>query len=164
MDNAKRRPMAVTSVTINAAFLQEIKEVNEALWELLAEAREACLRVTEAKSDRRHLAGLFGRLRDQLAMHFALEEAFGYFEDPVSVAPHLSQRANDLRGQHGRLYVLIRDLAEHAEQSLYGEDHSDSPNRITALFRAFDSELKEHEACENELILEAFNEDIGVGD
>ena len=104
-------------LTINAAFLQEIKEVNAALWELLAEAREACSHASTAKTGQRHLAGLFGRLRDQLAMHFALEEAFGYFEDPVAVAPHLSQRANDLRGQHGRLYVLIRDLADHAEQS-----------------------------------------------
>ena len=163
MDESEKRSTAVASVTINAAFLQEIKEVNAALWELLAEAREACPRAS-AKDGQRQLVGLLGRLRDQLAMHFALEEAFGYFEDPVEVAPHLSQRANELRAQHGRLYVLIRDLAEHAEQALYGEDHSDSPKQIATLFNAFHAELQEHESCENELILEAFNDDIGVAD
>ena len=164
MDKTEKRSTAVASVTINAAFLQEIKEVNEALWELLAEAREACPQASAAKAGQRQLVGLFGRLRDQLAMHFALEEAFGYFEDPMEVAPHLSQRANDLRAQHGRLYVLIRDLADHAEQALYGEDHSDSPKQIATLFNAFYAELQEHESCENELILEAFNDDIGVAD
>ena len=49
-------------------------------------------------------------------------------------------------------------------RALYGEDHSDSPKQIVALFRTFDDELQGHESCENELILEAFNDDIGVGD
>ena len=30
-----------------------------------------------------HLVELFGQLRDNLAMYFAMEEAFGYFEDPL---------------------------------------------------------------------------------
>ena len=164
MANAAKRATARASVTVNAAFLQEIKEVNADLWQLLADTRGACGQAVAGRCDRRALVAQFGRVRDQLAMHFALEEAFGYFDDPVAVAPRLSQRAAALRAQHTRLYVVIRDLADYAEQLLYGADRNDLVARLAALFQAFDNELQEHESRENELILEAFNDDIGVGD
>ncbi|OHB80124.1 MAG: hypothetical protein A2W31_17255 [Planctomycetes bacterium RBG_16_64_10] len=164
MANAARVTTAKASVTINAAFLQEIKEVNEDLWRLLAETHAVCGQTGAKRSERRTLVGLLSRLRDQLAMHFALEEAFGYFEDPVTVAPHLCQRADALRTQHGPLYVAIRDTADRAEQLLYTGNRTDLLSHVVTLFQAFYNQLQEHEARENELILEAFHDDIGVGD
>ncbi|MCL6481793.1 MAG: hypothetical protein K6U02_08700 [Firmicutes bacterium] len=63
------------TVTINAAFLQEIKEVNQDLWALLAELRHRCQRPL-APGACRWLLDRLCQLRDQLALHFSLEEAY----------------------------------------------------------------------------------------
>jgi len=42
----------------------------------------------------RHLVDWLSELRDQLALHFALEEAYGYFDEPLHVAPQLAEKAN----------------------------------------------------------------------
>src|SRR5262245_61954266 len=87
------------TVTVNAAFLQEIKEVNQELWSLLADLRHRCQRPI-APGHCRLLIDKLCQLRDQLALHFSLEEAYGYFEDPVEVAPQLSRQAEMLRSEH----------------------------------------------------------------
>ena len=74
---------ATSTVTVNAAFFQEIKEVNQELWQTLAQVRDVCQRPQVAQVDAHRFATLLGELRDQLAMHFALEEAYGYFDDPA---------------------------------------------------------------------------------
>ena len=91
------------TVTVNAAFLQEIKEVNQELWSLLAELRHRCQRPI-APGHCRQLIDKISLLRDQLALHFSLEEAYGYFDDPVDVAPQLSRQAEHLRSEHRELY------------------------------------------------------------
>jgi len=62
------------TVTVNAAFLQEIKEVNQDLWRLLADVRRMCDTPATIDSAPRRFFGLVEELRDQLALHFALEE------------------------------------------------------------------------------------------
>src|SRR4051794_20392387 len=57
------------TVTVNAAFLQEIKEVNQELWSLLADLRHRCQRPI-APSQCRLLIDKLCQLRDQLALHF----------------------------------------------------------------------------------------------
>ena len=90
--------ISTTTVTVNAAFLQEIKEVNHELWQLLADLRHRCQRPI-APGTCRVLVDKLCELRDQLALHFALEEAYGYFEDPVDVAPQLCRQADALLAQ-----------------------------------------------------------------
>ena len=80
------------TVTVNAAFLQEIKEVDQELWSLLGDLRHRCQRPI-APGQCRLLIDKLCQLRDQLALHFSLEEAYGYFDDPVEVAPQLSRQA-----------------------------------------------------------------------
>ncbi len=82
-----------STVTINAAFLQEIKEVNQDLWKLLDEVKHLCGDAHYVQLQGRLVVDRIGELRDQLAMHFALEEAYGYFDDPIRVAPRLSAAA-----------------------------------------------------------------------
>lgn len=156
--------MATQTVTVNAAFLQEIKEDNLQLRHLLAEARSmfAALRPGHART--RRLASLLAELRDQLAMHFSLEEAYGYFEDPVSVAPHLSEQAESLRKQHGELYEDISQLAAKAENASSGNGTSRGLQQVACRFLEFYGRLQEHETKENDLIVQAYNVDIGVGD
>jgi hypothetical protein len=152
--------MFTSTVSINPAFLQEIKEDHQELWQLVAEAELACL---APHPPPRRLAELLNRLRDRLGMHFALEEAFGYFDDPVSVAPRLCQRADQLRAQHSELFLQTCRIVEAVEQLQYHE-HSLPLARLTADFREFHKALMEHEAQENMLILQAFDDDLGVGD
>ncbi|MEZ6131277.1 MAG: hypothetical protein R3C59_21590 [Planctomycetaceae bacterium] len=66
---------ATHTVTVNAAFLQEIKDDDEQLRTLLEQTRQACKSLSYLDISASRLASLLAELRDQLAMHFALEEA-----------------------------------------------------------------------------------------
>ncbi|MBM4090224.1 MAG: hypothetical protein FJ276_12500, partial [Planctomycetes bacterium] len=57
-----------STVTVNAAFLQEIKEVNAELWSLLENVREAFKDARRIRENGRHVIGLLENLRDQLAL------------------------------------------------------------------------------------------------
>ena len=157
--------ISTTTVTINAAFLREIKEDNERLKDLFAELRQACSPDRrEVKLTRHELLEKLGDLRDQLATHFALEEAFGYFDEPLMAAPRLSAQAEELRLQHADLFVRFCQLVEDAEDLYQHETHAHAFYHVAEQFREFDAILQAHEQAENNLILEAFNSDIGVGD
>lgn len=156
--------MATRTITVNAAFLQEIKQDNVQLRRLLADANSLLEPTPADPTTIRRLASLLAELRDQLAMHFSLEEAFGYFEDPLSVAPHLSQQAESLRRQHKDFYKEICHLAAIAEQVASGSSKSRGFELVVCEFREFYGRLQDHEAKENDLIVQAYNVDIGVGD
>ena len=110
------------------------------------------------------MAELLGRLRDQLATHFALEEFFGYFNDAVNVAPRLSVQADILRSQHVALFSEICDLVDDAESLLYQESRIIGVDDVAQRYQLFNKHLRSHETCENELILNALNDDMGGGD
>lgn len=155
---------ATGTLTINPAFLQEIKEDNSHLKELLAATSTALALDRDTPIRPRALAALMSRLRDQLATHFSLEEFFGYFDDAVDSAPRLSAEADVLRSQHETLYLTISKLAEDAERLLYGPVPNNGLSALATRFQAFYEELTRHEDSENELIMRAFYDDIGVGD
>ena len=149
---------------LNAAFLQEIKEDNSHLRELLDATADALSGPLLVRARPQVLAELLGRLRDQLAMHFSLEEFFGYFEDAVDAAPHLSANADVLRAQHETLFVALCSIVDDAEKLVYGEMSKGTLRRISSRFGKFYEDLRQHEASENELVMQALYEDIGVGD
>jgi hypothetical protein len=103
-------------------------------------------------------------LRDQLALHFALVEAFGYFEDPVEVAPRLGRQADQLRGEHKGLYLEFCELVDRGERMFYDEQHAALALWLGPEFLEFDARLRSHEERENDLIMAAYDDDIGVGD
>ncbi|MDX1947943.1 MAG: hemerythrin domain-containing protein [Pirellulaceae bacterium] len=155
--------VATGTVAVNAAFLQEIKEVNQELWDELADLRHRCQRPI-APGQCRLLIDKLGQFRDQLALHFALEEAYGYFDDPLDVAPRLSHQADLLRSEHRELYLDCCELVERAERMFYDEQHATLALWIGDEFLLFDERLRSHESRENDLIYEAYDEDIGGGD
>ena len=155
---------ATKTVTVNAAFLQEIKEVNQDLWRLLADVRRMCDSPATIDSAPRRFFGLVEELRDHLALHFALEEAYGYFEDPIDVAPHLCRQANELRSEHHELYLMIVDLSEACELLTQPARVVGAVLKAVGLFQSFDRRFKKHESRENDLIMQEYGEDIGVGD
>ncbi len=153
-----------STVTVNAAFLQEIKEVNEDLWKLLEDVKHLCSDSHHVQLHGRRVADQMAELRDQLAMHFALEEAYGYFDDPIRVAPRLSVAASQLRDEHQVLYSLIRDLADEVDELCRAGILAHNGARVVKRFGEYYDRLQQHENRESELILDAYDSDIGVGD
>lgn len=151
-------PMQTVTVTVNAAFLQELKEDNEELRRLIAEFSALCVPRPYLRIPRSRLASLLARLRDELALHFSLEDAYGYFERPAAVAPQLAERACRLRAQHAKLYEDIARIADAAEEAWsrwkpQSEDEDDQvKKRIVRRCRVFWNQLQQHEASENQLM------------
>lgn len=148
--------------TVNAAFFQEIKDDHKQLQCLLERVRDFVHHRPALGNHVREFAEALAELRDQLAFHFTLEEAYGYFEDAVERAPRFHVQAGRLRDQHSELYVMARDLAEKAA-ALSNQDGA-AVKRLADQFIAFDTALKAHESAELRLILDAIHQDVGVGD
>jgi iron-sulfur cluster repair protein YtfE (RIC family) len=155
---------ATATVTVNAAFFHEIKDDNVRLRDLLEAARLANECCDVRRSERQSLARLLSDLRDQLGLHFSLEEAYGYFEDAVDAAPQLAQRAEALRREHHDLYAEACRLAAAAETQMNGQTTIQSYGRLLNWVRAFVDRIAAHERCENALIVEANGQDLGTGD
>ncbi len=149
-------------LTVNAAFLKDIKDDNRDLKHLLDKIFPLAEYPQTAINHWAELINLFADLRDQLALHFSLEEAYGYFDDAVVTAPQLSTTAERLRGQHPKLFEKIRGLADKASEIRI--DASEQVARFLAEFNHFRAEFEQHEEDELKLILDALEDDIGVGD
>jgi hypothetical protein len=156
--------IAQRTVSINPAFLQEIKDDHHELRQLMHHTSAALGRSGPTETDYPRLVEMFGKLRDQLAMHFSLEEAYGYYEDAINGAPHLARRAESLRSQHADLFGELCTLAESAEKLLYHEQPAAALARLGDDYRRFSTRFHEHESAECNLIQEALNDDIGTGD
>jgi len=152
------------TLTINAAFLQEIKEENRELRQVLQDCSTAFGADGATPREPKPVVDLLARLRDQLAMHFALEEAYGYFDDAIQVTPQLTDQALKLRGQHGDLFLQLGAIVEQAEQVLYQEQAEPRLASLARDFYRFCSRFQEHEARETDLIVEVVNQEIGCGD
>jgi hypothetical protein len=156
--------LVTRTVSINAAFLQEIKDDHHELRQLLHHAAAMLNRPSWMPAEIDQLYDLFEKLRDQLAMHFALEEAYGYFEDAVTVAPHLCRRAERLRAQHDELYSELCGLADRVEAIIYDKTSEPAIGELAADFGRFCQRLQRHELEEREMILAALDDDLGAGD
>jgi hemerythrin len=154
-------PKSGMKFTLNAAFFQEIKEDHQQLKGVLERLRDLINRRLAIENHRREFANLLAELRDQLAFHFTLEEAYGYFEDAVERAPRFHAQAGRLRNQHSQLYVMCQEIAESAAARLASGVELDT---LVDQAIAFDRALQAHESAEVSLIMDAINLDVGVGD
>ena len=156
--------VSTRTVAVNAAFFQEIKEDNRELRRLLGAVGEMFSLPESDRVPAKELVDLLEELRDQFTMHFTLEEAYGYFDDAVDIAPRLSEQADSLRSEHEALFRNICDLVEEAERLLYHEPPFHSIKTIALRFVSFRHQFHDHEDREEELILQSLDDDIGVGD
>lgn len=152
-----------TGVTINVAFLQEIKEDNVQLKEVLGHTIStfSCAQTLDAKTAVDQLVAL----QDALETHFALEEFYGYFQNALVTNPSLSPQAEAIRNEHQELFLQLNQIVEIAEQILYRECSPETTvETVTKQFDLFRAALRRHEQAENELMMRLCNEEIGVGD
>ncbi len=150
-----------TGITINVAFLREIKDENVALRQLIDAVANRLGH--DPRLSEHDLLELFSRLRDELESYFALEEFYGYFDQAAMLNPSVSACADKLRNEHESLFLSFNDVVELVEQHVYRESNT-SLEEIVDQFNRFRADLDLHEQCEMELMLRLCNEEIGVGD
>jgi hypothetical protein len=164
-DRADAAPhLSAPPVTINPAFFEEAKEVYLEISAKLKHLAELGRQTSWTEDRCQELATQLQEFRDLLELSFALEEAYGYFENPVFVAAGYSRRVNRLRGEHEDLYAKLDNLVEHATRSLDNGTLKASARTICARFRDFCQQFEQHERRERDLITEAYTLDIGCLD
>lgn len=149
-------------LAVNAAFLKDIKDDNRDLKILMDRISPLAQHPQIATNHWPELIELFADLRDQLALHFSLEEAYGYFDDAIVTAPQLSVTAERLRAQHSELFEQIRELADKALE--VSTEAGEQVVRFLERHDSFRRALETHEEEELKLILDSLDDDIGVGD
>ncbi|GIW96998.1 MAG: hypothetical protein KatS3mg111_0331 [Pirellulaceae bacterium] len=148
--------------TVNAAFFQEIKEDHQQLNDILEHLRNLVANKPALGNHLDELVKWTAALRDQLAFHFALEEAYGYFEDAIGMAPWIHDKAGALRDQHTELFTQCQELADLAED--YFQRNEEDASEVGDRFEQFDRAFSEHESAEINLILTAMTQDVGAAD
>lgn len=149
-------------LTVNAAFLRDIKEDNRHLKSLFEEIATVSGHPKVATNHWPEVTQLYAELRDQLAFHFSLEEAYGYFDSAIDAEPHLSVQAETLRGDHAKLFAMIRDLADRASET--SAEREEKVATILKDYERFFARFSKHEEAEILLILHALEDDLGDGD
>ena len=154
-----------TGLTINVAFLQEIKE-DIRLQDLIEQTRQHFLTAESTVRNRPiETARVLNDLRDELETYFALEEFYGYFQNAEVANPSVSHQADLLKNEHEVLFLELNELIDSVEQIIYHENSPDLTfDQIVNDFDHFVTALNHHEHKEMELVMRLFNEEIGVGD
>ena len=134
-----------------------LRQQIRALEELFAEPAAAGAGAERARKTLTLLEGFDPALRE----HFAVEEEGGYFADILKVAPRLSRRAARLEQNHKEFSKRLQSLLALVR---YAVDAPDDWERVTARVEGFLQALRAHEDEENELVREAFMDDLGRGD
>lgn len=152
------------SVTVNAAFLEEVKTIHHELWHLLEATKLMCSKQQRTSHWQAQFVKSMEELRDLFAMQFALEEGYGYFDEPAFVESNTSERARTLRNDHKLLYQEINEIAEWLVDLRHTGDLAMQMAEVKLRFESFCEKLQTHEKQEQELIFEAYCDDIGTGD
>lgn len=156
-------------VTINVAFLQEIKSdsgFRDQLTEVFQQLKTGVAHDEEQeKLSPRVAAELLGELRDGLETYFALEEFYGYFQQASVQNPCVGQAASGLQAQHESLFLKLNQIVETTQQIVYNESGPElTLDHVAAELDSFCAEFNDHEQAEMDLMMRLCNEDLGVGD
>lgn len=158
-----------TTLAVNPAFLEEIKDSNATLWHQLSMLREICESRDVRPSVLHRLVDLLNEVRDLLALQFALEESYGYMEIPAASPSQFNSQTRDvattanrfspsqhsaeqIRAQHCPLYLMASELAEKAEELQYRGWVADKATQLVNQVKQFELQLQDHERAERLLI------------
>jgi iron-sulfur cluster repair protein YtfE (RIC family) len=148
----------MTSNSSNEEALKRIQEEHHELRELLGKIHQA---LTQHRQDIAEVSSLLNTLKDQIEEHFREEEEGGFFEQITDQAPRLQHRAGEVRDQHADLSERISQLCVQASTGSGDESWWQEMERQ---FHDFSKELMHHEGRENELLQDAYAQDIGPTD
>lgn len=151
-------------VTVNGAFLAEVKTIHKELWDLLHEAREMCSQIFRSAKWQSRFVESVCELRDLFAMQFSLEEGLGYFSEPAYVEAQISKRATGLMNDHQALYSEISRICEWLQDLRYSGGLTHEMPNVKVRFESFYDQIQAHEKLEQELIYDIYCRDLGMGD
>ena len=100
-------------------------------------------------------------LCDKLESHFRTEEEDGFFTQITDQAPRLTDQADKLCDEHRTMLDEAKSLAIRAIRC---DQFHELQQEIQPAFHEFSKHLMHHESEENEMLQEAYWEDIGPGD
>ena len=130
-------------------IVQHLRDLGERLAALCGPSR--------AGDTRNDIAGRLARLQSELAEHFAEEERVGFLPEAASLEPRLTHRARRILSQHDTLRVELSKVVSTLARGT-ADWHQVNEN-----VSSFTSLLREHEQRENELINDAYLDDLGGG-
>lgn len=145
-------PASSLCVTINAAFLQEVKEANSQLWETQYSLRTIAQQKSVSEPEIHAWVAKLTDFRRQLSTEFALEETYGYISSAqhqhikVGVDPSVTLK------QHRELYLQLLEVCERVEESQYVGTILRDFRIHVACFQEFDAGMSEHERLESQMI------------
>jgi len=157
-------PSSQVNVVIGGTTSPQFEEDSLRLRELLHDVTTSLDGwFSNARSGR--ILDLLQALSHQVAVHFALEESSGLLAGSDMAVLELADLAAGLRAEHRALALEIESVVEQAETMVACAAESEpEQRRIVSRIRVFCHKLQRHERRENELLLQAYDEDIGVGD
>ena len=135
-------------------FVHEHECLHQALGELRGLLKE--------RHSPKKVARAFAEFAEHVQAHFVHEEAAeGFFDSVVDQAPRLKARADVLIAEHATLSRELTGLLQHAKESVVSDE---SWSRLSEEFDLFWRSFCRHERSENDLVQEAFHDDIGSED
>ena len=148
-------------------FFARMQREHRAMNQLVARIRSA-FRLSHGLPPGQHvsprLIDALVELRDHLGMLFALEEAHDSSPEVLALAGRLSHFMGRLQVEHRELFQELCRMIDYSEEAFCHRQLDDLLDRIERKFNGFYAHFLAHEAHENELILQALDDDIGTGD
>lgn len=147
--------------TRDPCYMQALSEHRDLLAETchLRALFQVCVQTRPDEKQTQEMTRRLQNLVDHLTRHFQQEQAGGYLEEATMRLPRIGLRAEALQRQHD-------ELSDAANRLLKQLRHVDATTcdwaRQAWEFDQFVQRLAAHEAAENALLQEAFNEDPGV--
>ncbi|MDA8743951.1 hypothetical protein N9N28_04885 [Rubripirellula amarantea] len=144
-------------LSVNPAFLQEIKDSNPAYWNAFRRLPVVCDCHGEPLQVCRSLSRTLDDLRDAAALQFSLEESYGYItlaepSEHQIKGVRLGELAERAQREHRLLYLQLTELAEQAEELQYRGVEQNGLRELIQSAAMFESQLAAHERSENVLI------------
>lgn len=140
---------------IEHQLYEEIRREHEHLRELLGGLHQTLSGRAEAAGT---ASEMMSSLQQHVQEHFNEEEEGGFFHEVVCQAPRLSDRTESLKSEHVALAATVAELVEAAE------NERDLCTALERRFHDFSKSLMQHEGKENDLLLDAYELDIGRAD
>ena len=137
--------------------VQQLFDEHQHLRDLLESVRAS----VAAPQSSAAVSEMIGELAGQVTEHFRQEEAGGYFTDVIQHAPRLASRVASLQKQHSLLADQLERLRQQAARTPPG---GDAWQDLTGSFEQFCVTFNKHELAENQLLQQAYTDDIGVDD
>lgn len=150
----------INAATVNL-LVREARAEQAKLRELLDKVRNRLCDCKRQAGDSKGqcLVKAVRKLQKHIEAHFAFEEQGGWLEEAVIRAPHLAHQLTLLEREHEPLRRHAAELVKMAETFGHGDQVIDE---LRDQFECFAERLLQHEADEDRMLAEGFNEELDL--